>query len=108
TGDEIAAFLGARRSVVLGTLRPDGHPDAAIVPARYADGVLSLSVGDDVREAIGADDRVCCAAEMCPSYYEIKGVSAHGRATVTGDGSVRVPVDEVTSFDFAKIRERLE
>ena len=106
TSDEIDEFLRSRRTVVLATLRPDGQPDATIVPCRYEDGVLVLSVDDPVRAAITADDRVSCGVEVCPSYYEIRGVTVHGHAAAGADGTVRVHVDDSASFDFGKIRER--
>jgi len=83
------------------------------------------------------DNRVCCVVEDHPTgadYYTIKGAILHGRATtvadpataqrvasaldripdpVTGrpspDGAVfSVGIDDVASFDFAKIKRRFE
>lgn len=83
------------------------------------------------------DSRVCCVMEDHPTgsdYYTIKGAILHGRATivadpatarrvasaldqlsdpVTGkpapDGTVfTVGIDDVASFDFAKIKRRFE
>ena len=83
------------------------------------------------------DPRVCCVIEDHPTgaeYYTIKGALLHGRATavadpaavqrvtsaldlipdpVTGrpssDGTVfAVGIDDVASFDFAKIKRRFE
>src|SRR5262249_13380045 len=99
-------FLRTRHSVVLATLLANGQPDAAIVDARIDDGALSLSVDDTIRQRLAADDRVCAAAELCPSYYEIQGVSVHGDATPADANRLRVPLDDVISFDFGKIGER--
>jgi hypothetical protein len=65
-----------------------------------------LTVDDPLREALVADARVSCAVEMCPSYYEIRGVTLHGRAEPVSNSEVRVRADDSTSFDFGKIRER--
>jgi hypothetical protein len=106
TGDEMTAFLQQQPAAVLARLLPDGQPDAAIVPSRFEEGALALSVDDVTLVALAVDDRVCCAVEVCPSYYEIRGVSVHGRAVPAADGSVHVTVDDATSFDFGKIRAR--
>jgi nitroimidazol reductase NimA-like FMN-containing flavoprotein (pyridoxamine 5'-phosphate oxidase superfamily) len=104
---EIDEFLSTRRHVVLATVGSDGAPDATIVPCRYEHGELLLSVDGAARGALAADDRVSCAAEVCSSYYEIRGVTVHGRAASTAD-VVRVHPETVASFDFGKIRERPE
>jgi hypothetical protein len=70
--------------------------------------VLAVGGRDRARQAIAADDRVCCAVEVCPSYYEIRGVSVHGRAEPVDDRTVKVRTERTTSFDFGKIRERPE
>lgn len=108
TETEIDDFLRTRRRVVLATLQSDGAPDVTIVPSRYDDGTLYVNLeGDEAsRAAVRADDRICCAVEVCREYYEIRGVSLHGRAAPLPDGEVRVDVEHVTSFDFGKIRER--
>jgi hypothetical protein len=105
---EVDEFLTTRRHAVLATIGPRGAPDVSIVPHEHRDGMLVLTVGEDepARGAIAADDRVCCAFETCPSYYEIRGVSIHGRAEAVDGGRVRVHAEHTTSFDFAKIRER--
>ena len=106
TRNEIEDFLSTRRTVVLATLGPDGGPNATIVPCLYENGALLLSVDGPAREALAADDRVSCAVEVCSSYYELRGVTVHGRADPAADGAVRVRADKVMSFDFGKIRER--
>ncbi|MEX0665702.1 MAG: pyridoxamine 5'-phosphate oxidase family protein [Acidimicrobiia bacterium] len=107
---EVDEFLRTRRHVALATLDPDGAPEVAIARCRYEDRalLLTLDASSPALAAIGADDRVCCAAESCSSYYEIRGVSVHGRAQPRDDGTVIVRSEHVTSFDFAKIRERPE
>ena len=86
---------------------------------------------------IQRDSRVCCAVEDNPTgaeYYTIKGAIVHGRATAVSDPAVakrvasaldQIPdpvtdspavdgavfsigVDDVASFDFAKIKRRFE
>ncbi|MEX2267882.1 MAG: pyridoxamine 5'-phosphate oxidase family protein [Acidimicrobiia bacterium] len=107
---EVDEFLRTRRHVALATLDPDGAPEVAIAKSQYEDGALLLTLDEDspALTAIHADDRVCCAAESCSSYYEIRGVSVHGRAQPRDGGRVVIRSEHVTSFDFAKIRERPE
>jgi hypothetical protein len=108
TRSEIADFLRTRRTVALATLQPDGAPDITIVPCRYEDDTLFLTVnaGEGRSPLVLDDDRICCGVEVCPGYYEIRGVSLHGRATPANHGEVRVEVEHTTSFDFGKIRDR--
>jgi hypothetical protein len=66
-----------------------------------------MGAGDEVGTLLTADDRVCVIAEQFPAYYEIKGVSAHGRATIVDPTSDRIRftlgLDDTTSFDFGKL-----
>jgi hypothetical protein len=105
THAEVAAFLRTRDHMVLAMLRLDGSPDATIVTTHLDGDTLLVDAPPEIRDAVAGDDRVCCAAEVCPSYYEIKGVAVHGRAELD-DGRLRVPIANATSFDFARIRER--
>lgn len=116
TRDELLAFLGAQRWMVLGTLDPDGTPAGEVVPVRLDGDRLRFVVarGSRAHDNIGRDPRVCCAADEFPSYAEIRGVVAHGRAE-HGDPSGRlgpdwleyaIPLDDVVSFDFRKMAGR--
>jgi hypothetical protein len=99
TSEEIDAFLTTRRHVALAFLRSDGAPDVTIVPSRYERGRLLLET------ELPAGSRVCCCAEVNPSYYEIRGVAVHG-SIEPSDDAVTVAPEHVTSFDFSKIRDR--
>ncbi|MFA5884135.1 MAG: hypothetical protein WDA60_09825 [Acidimicrobiia bacterium] len=107
TTDEITAFLGTQRRVVVAAL--DGTAPVGTVAAVRLDGgelEVTLRTDDDVRALLASDDRVCVIAEQFPTYYEIKAVCAHGRArSVDGSGgrTFRVGLDDVTSFDFGKL-----
>jgi len=57
--------------------------------------------------------RVCCAADEFPSYYEIRGAVAHGRAEARPSERLgpewsewAIPLDDVTSFDFRKVQNK--
>ena len=104
---EIRAFLATQSRVVVGALDA-GAPIGTVADARVVDDGVEVVLADDdpVRIALAVDDRVCVVAEQFPSYYEIKGVCAHGRARpVDGLGGrvVRIGLDDVTSFDFGKL-----
>jgi hypothetical protein len=106
--DEIAAFLATQSRVVVVALDA-GAPVGTVADLHFVDDELAvtLRLDDPVGALIAADDRVCVIAEQFPAYYEIKGVSAHGRAALVeaDDGRTRftVGLDDTTSFDFGKV-----
>jgi len=109
--DEIAAFLATQSRAVVVAL--DGSaPVGTVADLAFADGELSVTLhaGDPVAGLLARDDRVCVMTEQFPTYYEIKGVSAHGRAALrdSDDGRVRftLGLDDTTSFDFGKVPRR--
>jgi nitroimidazol reductase NimA-like FMN-containing flavoprotein (pyridoxamine 5'-phosphate oxidase superfamily) len=116
TRDEVLAFLATQRWVALGTLDPDGTPAGDLVPVVLEGERLRFAVprGSRADDNIRRDPRVCCAADEFPSYYEIRGTVAHGRAEPhpTRDAlgpdwiEYSLPLDEVTSFDFRKVRNK--
>jgi hypothetical protein len=118
TRAEVLAFVGAQRWMALGTLDPDGTPAGDLVPVRVVDETLRFAVprGSRADDNIRRDARVCCAADEFPSYQEIRGVVAHGRAEPSRDGEGlggdwvewALPLDDVASFDFRKIRRTEE
>lgn len=107
TPSEARAFLATQPRAVVGALDA-GAPIGTVADLRVVGDELevTLAVDDPVRVALAVDDRVCVVAEQFPTYYEIKGVCAHGRAApVDGVGgrAFRLPLDDVTSFDFGKL-----
>ena len=116
TRDEMLAFLGAQRWVALATLDPDGTPVGDLVPAALDGERLRFAVprGSRADDNIQRDPRVCCAADEFPSYYEIRGAVAHGRAEPHGTADrlgsdwieYAIGLDDVSSFDFRKVRNR--
>ena len=115
TPAELSAFLERQHWVALGTLDPDGTPVADVAPVRLHDGRLCFAVprGSRAHDNITRDPRVCCAADEFPRYYEIRGATAHGRAEALGDAAIgsgwveyAIPLDDVTSFDFRKVRNK--
>ncbi len=104
---EIAAFLATQTRVIVAAL--DGNaPVGTVAGARLSGAEVEITLRDDdpVQALLASDDRVCVIAEQFPAYYEIKGVTAHGRARFVDDAArttFRVGLDDVTSFDFAKL-----
>jgi hypothetical protein len=106
--DEIAAFLATQSHGIVVAV-DDGAPVGTVADLAFADGTISMTLrdGDPVAALLAADDRVCVIAEQFPVYYEIKGVSAHGRAggltEVDGRARFTLGLDDVASFDFGKL-----
>ena len=106
--DEMAMFLATQSRAVVVAL--DGTaPVGTVADVAFSDDVLSVALhaDDPIADLIARDDRVCVMTEQFPTYYEIKGVSAHGRAAPldSEDGRVRftLGLDDTTSFDFGKV-----
>jgi hypothetical protein len=105
---EIGAFIAQESRVVVVALDGDA-PLATIGSAEPIDGrwKVTLPVEDDVARLIAADDRTCVLIDRFPSYYEIKGVAAHGPARKkSADNAVlsfEVDLEDVVSFDFDKL-----
>ncbi len=113
TRDEVLAFFGAQGWVALATLDGDGTPVGDVAPVRLDGDRLCFAVprGSQADDNIRRDPRVACGADEFPSYYEIRGAVAHGRAEPLGgaDGDWAewaIPLDDVASFDFRKIRKK--
>ncbi len=109
TPEEIAAFVGRQTRSVVVALDGDA-PVGTIADVDVEVGGrwrATLAPDDPVADLIERDDRVCVLVDDFPSYYEIKGVAAHGRATdrrrENGHLVFSVALDDVTSFDFAKL-----
>ena len=115
TRDELLAFLGTQHWVALGTLDPDGTPVGDLAPTVLDGERLCFAVprGSRADDNIRRDPRVCCAADEFPSYYEIRGAVAHGRAEAHTSERLgpawsewAIPLDDVTSFDFRKVQNK--
>jgi hypothetical protein len=106
--EEIRAFLATQpRTVVVGV---DGKSPVATMGSLKLDGDslrVAVPEEDPVAGLLAKDDRVCVVVDQFPTYYEIKGVSAHGRAAQqavdTGWFTFTLALDDVVSFDFSKI-----
>ena len=122
--NEVLAFLERMHWGALGTLDASGSPVADVVPCRMERGIdrdpdgnqllFALEPESKSAENIARDPRVCWSADEYPSYAEIRGATLHGRARrQREDGPEKWPglsvyaleVDDVVSFDFAKIRQ---
>lgn len=120
TPAEILRFLADQCWMVLATLDADGSPWGDTVPCLLAGETLYFAVrrGGRTHANLERDPRACCAQDRFPSYYEIQGVTLHGRARAATDapaasrlaapgGAVYcLGLDDVFSFDFAKIRDK--
>jgi nitroimidazol reductase NimA-like FMN-containing flavoprotein (pyridoxamine 5'-phosphate oxidase superfamily) len=115
---EVLALLAETRWVALGTLDPDGAPAGYVVPCALQGERLCFAVepGSEAQRAIERDPRVCAATDRYPTYYEIRGVTVHGRAErvltapagLQGAGTTyALALDDVVSFDFAKIQAKI-
>jgi len=110
SADEVAAFLAAKRTAMLGLRGADGAPDGAAATISYRDGVLVIELRADCEAArnLRRDPRVVVSVEEYPSYSRIRGVAVHGRAVSVGavEGRERFRVDRprIESFDFAKMK----
>lgn len=105
--EEIRDFLAAQPRVVVAAV--DGEAPVAAMGSLRLDGDLlhvAVRADDPVAGLLANDDRVCVLVDQFPTYYEIKGVSVHGRASQQAiDGAwltFTLPLDDVVSFDFSK------
>jgi hypothetical protein len=108
TGAEVAEFLSTQARVVVVAVA-QGQPIATVGSAKLIGEAwwVTLDAKDPVAQTLAVDDRVCVLVDQFPTYYEIKGVAAHGRARKQTDArggfTFTLPLDDVTSFDFGKI-----
>src|SRR5712691_6481023 len=103
TQDEVRAFLAGRSTAVLVTVAGD-HPGGELVRARLSGDEVVVTVSAAALAAVAADPRVCVIVEDQPTFAGIRGVLVHGTARADGDGTLAVPLDDVASFDFGKLR----
>ncbi len=133
TRDELLAFAQGERWCIVGANDEDGGLWADAVACCVSDGTFYFRVPRETRTFanILKDDRVCCILERAPTYYEIKGATIHGRASIVingmlvgslipllergGDpvapgsrGSIySLSLTDVVSFDFSKIKAKV-
>lgn len=128
SNEELTAFIGAKPWVVVGTLDEDGSPWGDVAASLINGARLIFAVPNGTRAAanIERDPRVVCMNDQYPTYYEIKGVTIHGQAERLDDDALAarlpsdpidrnaadrtvyaVPLDDVTSFDFTKIKAKV-
>jgi len=113
---ELREFLERTTEVVVGTLGTSGEPAGTLAACALVGDELVFSLPDGPgRSDVERDPRVCCTADEYPSYYEIRGMTAHGTARPTeappglarGGAAYAIGLDDVVSFDFGKIGERV-
>ena len=127
--EEVAAFIGPKPWIVLGTLDEDGSPWGDLA-ASLIDGeriVFAVPAGTRAAANIERDPHVVCMNDQYPTYYEIKGRHRPRPApsvwTTRPSPSVflpdpidrgaadrlvyAIPLDDITSFDFTKIKAKV-
>jgi len=114
---ELRGFLERTRRVVVATLGASGEPVGTLAACSLEGEQLVFALSDDgARRNLERDPRVCCSTDEYPTYYEIRGMTAHGRARAVAapaalsraEGACyALALDDVVSFDFAKIRDRV-
>ena len=128
SNEELSAFIGAKPWIVVGTLDEDGSPWGDVAASLIEGGRLIFAVPNGTRAAanIERDPRVVCMNDQYPTYYGIKGVTIHGHAEPVDDPAIAarlpsdpidrdaadrtvyaVPLEDVTSFDFTKIKAKV-
>jgi hypothetical protein len=114
---DLRAFLGKQSWMLLVTLDRSGAPATALVRAACEGDRMLFELAEDDEAAgnLRRDPRACLTNDEYPSYYEIRGATLHGEAVPVaaaqglGDKGWRVyalGIDDVVSFDFAKIKHK--
>jgi nitroimidazol reductase NimA-like FMN-containing flavoprotein (pyridoxamine 5'-phosphate oxidase superfamily) len=116
SADEIRTLLAQTSWAVLGTLGLGGEPVAHLVRCALEGEKFCFAVPRESEASlqIERDPRVCVATDRYPTYYEIRGVTLHGRAqpvappaALAGSGmTYALPLDDAASFDFSKIQAK--
>src|SRR5206468_8546092 len=77
SADEVAAFLAAKHTAMVGLRGADGAPDGAPATISFRDGVLvvELRADGDAARSIHCDPRIVVSVEEYPSYARIRGVA---------------------------------
>ena len=114
---ELRAFLDKQSWMLLVTLDASGAANTALVrTAREGDQMLfELAEDDEAAHNLKHDPRACVANDEYPTYYEIRGATLHGEAVPVAEASelggeglcvYALGMDDVVSFDFAKIENK--
>ncbi len=102
---EIDDLLSRCKVMAVGTVDADGWPMATLSHCEFRNGALLLRLDPTDPVALGAvaSQQLCCVADEHPSYYEIRGVTVHGKPIFV-DRSVRVGIERRWGFDFGKLQ----
>jgi PPOX class probable F420-dependent enzyme len=84
TDDEIGAFLDGSMKVQVATVGPDGAPHLATLFYVVEDGRIAFWTYGASQKIVNLrrDPRVTCLVEDGEDYFELRGVSIRGRATL--------------------------
>ncbi|MGD9794629.1 MAG: hypothetical protein AB7V43_14225 [Acidimicrobiia bacterium] len=112
SAEQIDSFLRRCPSMVVTAVDDDGEMSSAVAATAMNDGALVLEFAehDPVIDLIGDGRKIACVADESPSYYEIQGVMVHGVAVAQPGSDTRfaIDIDEIVSFDFGKITQRMQ
>ncbi len=114
---ELRSFLDRQSWMLLVTLDASGAATTALVrSARQGDQMLfEVAEDDEAAHNLKHDPRACVANDEYPTYYEIRGATLHGEAVQVAEASelggegrrvYALGLDDVVSFDFAKIENK--
>lgn len=87
TADEVDAFIQTRRTAILTTLGPSGHPHTVAMWFGYLDGVIWFETKGKAQKAVNIrrDPRVTVLFEDGQTYDTLRGVSLEGKAEIVDD-----------------------
>lgn len=85
--EEIDAFVASRRTAILSTLGPTGHPHAVAMWFAWIDGTIWFETKAKAQKVrnIQRDPRATVLIEDGLTYDTLRGVSFEGRAVVVDD-----------------------
>jgi len=108
-------FLARSGEVVVAVCDHQGWPVGSIAAAAVRESTVTVRLASDDPVAVvaAAGSPICCATDESPSYYEIRGVVAHGDVVghstqARGVSTVTFRVDRLVSFDFGRLRPKTD
>jgi hypothetical protein len=99
---EVRIFLGSQRVACVAGQGPNGLTGGRATYVVDGDAMLLEIIGNRLDFDLDRQAKVCISVDTYPSHDEIKGVVVHGTATWEGPRTLRVAIERVVSFDFAK------
>lgn len=84
---EVQEFLAERRTIVMGTVGPDGMPHMVAMWFGIVDGQICFETKAKSQKAVNLkrDSRITCLIEDGDTYDKLRGVSFEGTAEIIDD-----------------------